>query len=172
MNDCCVCYEPTQNETRCHHVVCEQCLKRISRRGRYHCPMCRSLNIQVPKYNSRFIHVRMYLHSQRMFNVSRHNFRKFIFGRFYHQLLEQHISQKYFDRYNLMKYAQKVRMGDRFYNIEDLKPHDIEYMLFCELDGIISKRRADFVQSLISQALHSGNIVSQRRILGQNQSTL
>src|ERR1700680_4737003 len=34
--ECCVCYEDTNNRTKCNHVVCKDCIKKVEL-----CPMCR-----------------------------------------------------------------------------------------------------------------------------------
>ena len=36
-NECCVCYEATENLTPCNHLVCESCYSRLNT-----CPMCRA----------------------------------------------------------------------------------------------------------------------------------
>ena len=38
-NECCVCYEDTQFETKCKHSLCYKCFLKTHRRE---CPMCRT----------------------------------------------------------------------------------------------------------------------------------
>ena len=143
MNECCICFQKSNNKTICNHDVCSGCLVKITKNNKYKCPICRRM---IDNYTySNYCYVKtIYRHKLK---IKIEKLKAYVFGKQFKLLMERHIAQKYSNNKLMVKYTGNICINGDIVPIKSLSDIDVEYLLFCELNK--SKRLCEYVTDIV-----------------------
>lgn len=153
MNECCICYNPTQSVTAsCLHPLCKKCTTHLLQGGTsFKCPYCRQSNISI---DEKYIDVQTI--NGGWIKILARRFKTYLFNNRYKRMMEQHVKNKYNNFFTIYKFTKIIKFGQEYKLLSDLDTTSAEYIFFCEvvdlpLNRMVKHFLIDYFKDMIQE---------------------